>query len=308
MAINVEKLKDASEAYSDFLSTKKITILIHSPSGTWKTTALREIIMALKDKIESLFHFEFTACLFVAIFDEVNAIMYQMSSDTNAQKSENTICDILRFARHVLAIDAFANESTLAFLKAYYVKILYDPSSRAEAIRIGELDCIAYTNAVEAGILFEVMGYFDIVIAITNIATSVHIEALAQMLYRIHDFSHRHKNIRAELESSQPNNLPINLGSEEAENLKFNQKRSILFTIALKQCFSLSEPWKHFLYLSHFQKQGCDEDSTIEAIPNLNSAIKAYDGLGFEDKGAPELLLYRLNTDNEVQKLFDSKR
>src|SRR3989440_7261981 len=46
-----------------------------------------------------------------------------------------------------------------------------------------KLDCIAYTNTVEAGISFEVTGHFDIVIAITNIATSVHVEALAQMLY-----------------------------------------------------------------------------------------------------------------------------
>ncbi|CAG8851232.1 4947_t:CDS:2, partial [Gigaspora margarita] len=50
MAINIEKLRDAPEAYPDFLNTKKTTILIRSPPGTWKTTALREIIMALKDK------------------------------------------------------------------------------------------------------------------------------------------------------------------------------------------------------------------------------------------------------------------
>ncbi|GBB86379.1 hypothetical protein RclHR1_12800011 [Rhizophagus clarus] len=58
-----------------------------------------------------------------------------------------------------------------------------------------ELDCVAYINTVEAGISFEVTGHFDIVIAITNIATPVHVEALAQMLYRI-----RRENIRAELE------------------------------------------------------------------------------------------------------------
>src|SRR5436305_10568814 len=52
--INVEKLRDSSEAYSDFLSTERMTTLIHSPSGTWKTTALREIIMALKDKVHDI--------------------------------------------------------------------------------------------------------------------------------------------------------------------------------------------------------------------------------------------------------------
>ena len=52
--INVEKLKDILEVYSDFLSIKKITTLIRSPPGTWKTTALRENIMALKDKIHDI--------------------------------------------------------------------------------------------------------------------------------------------------------------------------------------------------------------------------------------------------------------
>src|SRR5436190_12919481 len=90
----------------------------------------------------------------------------------------------------------------------------------------GELDCIAYTNTVEAGISFEVTGHFDIVIAITNIVTSVHVKALTQMLYQIRDYSRRivsifyqknsnelfrppgRENIRAELASAQPNNLP----------------------------------------------------------------------------------------------------
>src|SRR3954451_15283543 len=89
-----------------------------------------------------------------------------------------------------------------------------------------ELDCIAYTNTVEAGISFEVTGHFDIVIAITNIATPVHVEALAQMLYRIRDCPRRmvsifyqknsnelfrppgRENIQAELASARPNNLP----------------------------------------------------------------------------------------------------
>src|SRR6266498_4892537 len=90
----------------------------------------------------------------------------------------------------------------------------------------GELDCIAYINTVKAGISFEVTGYFDIIIAITNIATPVHIKALAQMLYRIHDCPRHiislfyqknsnelfrppgHENIQAELASARPNNLP----------------------------------------------------------------------------------------------------
>jgi hypothetical protein len=83
----------------------------------------------------------------------------------------------------------------------------------------GELNCVAYTNTVEAGILFEITGYFNIVIAITNIIP-VHVEAFAQMLYQIHDcpcyivfiFYHNTsnelfrlpgcKNIQAELKSA----------------------------------------------------------------------------------------------------------
>ncbi|CAI2166889.1 5732_t:CDS:2 [Funneliformis geosporum] len=78
-----------------------------------------------------------------------------MSSDINARESENAMCDILISARYVLAIDAFANKSILAFFKAYcgedihiidnryqsrvdeMVKILYDLNSEAKAIRIG---------------------------------------------------------------------------------------------------------------------------------------------------------------------------
>ena len=81
--------------------------------------------------------------------------MRQMSSSTNARESENTMRDILRTARHVLAMDAFANVSTLTFLQIYcgenirvvdnkyqprigeMVEFIYDPNSRAEAMRIG---------------------------------------------------------------------------------------------------------------------------------------------------------------------------
>ena len=54
MMINVKKLKDAPEVYPDFLGIEKITTLICSPPGIWKTTALREIIMALKDKVHDI--------------------------------------------------------------------------------------------------------------------------------------------------------------------------------------------------------------------------------------------------------------
>ncbi|RGB34400.1 hypothetical protein C1646_760600 [Rhizophagus diaphanus] len=213
MMINVEKLKDAPEVYHDFLGIEKTTTLIHSPLGTWKTTALRKIIMALKDKVhdisslpcyiwisyrkslsnksksklnelkasgfricnyqnmqgdlsinewdiiivqvESLFRIEFSVHPFMAILDEANAIMRQMSSGTNARKSENAMRDVLRSVRHVVIIDIFANNSTLAFLKIYRekdihiidnryqprvdetVEFIYDSNSGVEAMRIG---------------------------------------------------------------------------------------------------------------------------------------------------------------------------
>ena len=77
-----------------------------------------------------------------------------MSNGTNARESENAMRDILRSAKHVLAMDAFANISTLTFLQIYRdenihvvnnkyqprigetVEFIYDSNSRIEAMRI----------------------------------------------------------------------------------------------------------------------------------------------------------------------------
>src|SRR2546421_10169587 len=84
----------------------------------------------------------------------------------------------------------------------------------------GELDCIAYTSIVEAGISFEKTDHFDAVIGITNIVTLVNVEAFVQMMFRIRDCKRHilflyyqrnsselfrppgYKNICAELESA----------------------------------------------------------------------------------------------------------
>ena len=89
-----------------------------------------------------------------------------------------------------------------------------------------ELDCVAYTSTVEASISFEKTDHFDAVIGITNIVTPVNVEAFVQMMFRIRDCKRRilslyyqknfsdlfrppgHKNIRTELESARPNDLP----------------------------------------------------------------------------------------------------
>ena len=55
MMINLEKLKNTSEVYPDFLDIEKTITLIRFSPGIWKTIALREIIIALKDKIYDIF-------------------------------------------------------------------------------------------------------------------------------------------------------------------------------------------------------------------------------------------------------------
>jgi len=95
------------------------------------------------------------------------------------------------------------------------------------------LDCVIYTSTVEAGISFEISGYFDAVIGITNIATPVHVEAFAQMLFRIRDcplcmvsLYHSKKFdifkepcqelIRAELSALRPGDLPTIIKGQHA--------------------------------------------------------------------------------------------
>src|SRR5438309_1168866 len=67
--------------------------------------------------------------------------MRQMSSSTNARKSENAMHDVLRSARHVLAIDAFENIHVVDNKYQPYigetVEFIYDLNSRAETMRIG---------------------------------------------------------------------------------------------------------------------------------------------------------------------------
>ncbi|CAI2193998.1 17646_t:CDS:2, partial [Funneliformis geosporum] len=89
---------------------------------------------------------------FVAILDEANAIMRQMSNDTNTRKSENAMRDVLKSARHILAIDAFANKSTLAFLKAYRDEDIHIVDNGYQPCK-----CVAFvsTGAVMAKVLVE---------------------------------------------------------------------------------------------------------------------------------------------------------
>jgi len=205
------EMKDAPEAYPDFLSENLTTTLIRSPVASGKTKTLREILNSLakngadlpcfnwvsyrktlsnetKAKVEILQNSGLRIChyqenegdlairdwdviivqvesihrlnfygrrSYVVILDENNAIMRQMSSGVHARESENAMRDLLKSAVHVISMDAFANESTLNFLRQYRggdirifdneykprkgetVKILYDPDKGSEAIRRG---------------------------------------------------------------------------------------------------------------------------------------------------------------------------
>ncbi|CAI2190577.1 11467_t:CDS:2, partial [Funneliformis geosporum] len=115
---------------------------------------------------------------YVVILDEVNVIMRQMSSRIHVRESENALRDLLKSAIHVVAIDAFTNDSTIAFLKQYRdndirifdnkyqprigktVKILYNPDKCSEAMRRGlkmlrEGKCVAFaiTSCKKARVL-----------------------------------------------------------------------------------------------------------------------------------------------------------
>ncbi|CAJ0839042.1 13122_t:CDS:2 [Entrophospora sp. SA101] len=118
----------------------------------------------------------------------------------------------------------------------------------------GKLNCVAYTNT---GISFEKSNHFDIVVGITNIATSVSVKAFIQMMFRIRNREKRiislfyqknsndpflpsgHGNIRTELAVAQPTaifdavTISRNLTPEEAEFFKLNSECSVADIMSL---------------------------------------------------------------------------
>ncbi|CAG8503509.1 10593_t:CDS:10 [Scutellospora calospora] len=371
--INIKEIEDFPEAYPNFLSKEPSTTLIRSPIIIGKT----------KVQVKSLSHIEFSARSIVAILDEVNAIQHQMNSTMDAFANESTLTLLKAYhSENIRIIDnkfqlligktveylynsnsrAKAMQIGFEYLKhGKRVAFVVTSSNMAQALvkeasklsfkahintAWGELNCVAYTNTVEADISFEKSNHFDIVIGITNIGTPVNIEAFIQMIFRIHDcekhilslyyqkisseFSRSpgHENIRAELADinsisykldqspaitsfvevehqkhlSTRNFIKIscsliastgvslklikmdenkeiignckNVRNEikEAEFLKLNSECSVADTIVL----NLLEPRKHFLHLSHFYKQGYDEESVVEEL-------KAKDIVQWED-------------------------
>ncbi|CAG8617685.1 8_t:CDS:2, partial [Diversispora eburnea] len=151
-SINVKEMEDALDAFPNFLSEEHSTTLIRSTVGTGKMKTLRKILASLaqssanlpctiwvsyrktfsnesETKLKELEKFDFKIgilCLdfregrsCIAILDEANATMHQMTSGVYAWESSNAMWDLLNVATHVVAMDAFANDSTLAFLKSY---------------------------------------------------------------------------------------------------------------------------------------------------------------------------------------------
>ncbi|CAG8468039.1 8640_t:CDS:10 [Cetraspora pellucida] len=176
-SINVKEMKDALDAFSDFLSEEPSTTLIRSIVGTRKTKTLRKILASLAQsdanlpctiwvsycktlsnkfeaKLKELEKFDFKVGQYQNIVADLKTykwdlIIVQVESILHLDFQES------HFSTHVVTIDAFANDLTLAFLKSYQgeniqvidnkyqlckgeiVKFLYDPDKGLEAIHKG---------------------------------------------------------------------------------------------------------------------------------------------------------------------------
>ena len=72
---------------------------------------------------------------------------------------------------------------------------------------------------------------------------------------------------------------------------------------AIKTINAIAGNWCGYIVKSSQKKIGPKEQRVWEYSYKINR--QPYDGLGFGDKGAPELPPYRLKTDNDIQELFD---
>ncbi|RIA89294.1 hypothetical protein C1645_825059 [Glomus cerebriforme] len=156
--------------------------------------------------------------------------------------------------------------------------------SKTNNSSIKALNCIAYTNTVKAEISFEVTGHFDIIIAITNITTPVHVETLAQMLYRIHDSIKSYHKWDNNAISYKIDKFPAVIIFIEVEHQKCLSARYFikkLFealviketdfnTVATSQNLDLEEAkilkfdQKHSI--ADIMKHGYDEENTMEGL------------------------------------------
>ncbi|CAG8827732.1 32261_t:CDS:2, partial [Gigaspora margarita] len=143
--INIKEIEDALEVYFNFLSKEPSTTLICSSIMIRKMKDLRRNIETLSKKLK-ICNYQDEQNLFV---DKWDVIIVQVESLSRIEFSSHLIIAILDKVntiqpQHVLAINAFANESTVIFLKAYYNKIIqvrllsiFMTQIGAEAMRIG---------------------------------------------------------------------------------------------------------------------------------------------------------------------------
>ncbi|CAG8466696.1 6511_t:CDS:10 [Scutellospora calospora] len=357
-SINVKEIEDALDAFPDFLNEEPSTTLIYSTVDTGKTKTLRKICNESEAKFKELEKFNFKAEQYQNIVADLKTY-----DGVHARESFNAMHDLLNVATHIKQCqDNFANIDTTW----------------------SALDCIIYTSTVEAGISFEISGYFDAVIGITNIATSVHIETFAQMLFRICDYllcivllhhskkfdifkelcqeliqaellalsliastevtlelilvedtekvnrketSHTIKNIEEKIKGADAESIAnaSNITFDEAEILKQNPICSFTNNIALQLGFSSINDTKILsedaLLLFGFKSQA-------KETPDLKATESTYWIYHVSDNRArlitqeelidiksntpnyhlitPILLLYKLESINKTQKLFDS--
>ncbi|CAI2178894.1 3095_t:CDS:2, partial [Funneliformis geosporum] len=253
-------------------------------------------------QVESFSHIEFSAYPIIAILDEINAINRQMTyRNENIRVIDNKFQPLLGKSVEYLydpnsgakamqiGYELLQQGKRVAFIltSCSIVQVLAEKASKLQrpdnsSIRACELDCVAYTSTVEAGISFEKIDHFDAVIGITNIVTPVNVEAFIQIMFQIRDC---YKNIRAELKNARSNDLPtairghresstdasfqlikIDKSQEVIENHMDNEIWNNLCNKKFVKHFSLPELQKHFLYLSHFRKQGYDEKNAIKGL------------------------------------------
>ncbi|CAB4374880.1 unnamed protein product [Rhizophagus irregularis] len=73
---------------------------------------------------------------------------------------------------------------------------------------------------------------------------------------------------------------------------------------AIKAINAIAGNWCGYTVKSNRKKIGSKEKQVWERSYRINR--QPYKGLGFGDKGAPELPPYKPRTDNDIQELFDS--
>ncbi|CAB4401842.1 unnamed protein product [Rhizophagus irregularis] len=85
---------------------------------------------------------------------------------------------------------------------------------------------------------------------------------------------------------------------------KFHAKTISNLNSAIKAINAIAGNWCSYTVKSNRKKIGSKEKQVWERSYQINRQL--YKGLGFGDKGAPELPPYKPRTDNDIQELFDS--